>query len=480
LLQPKPFAVGGGWHLAQNRAEGEHISAYVLLYFTDLAYTNHSESTRLRPTKHAVDTSESTFAAKRLRAADPDNTDTESETDEEPAPPANALPAPPPPPAPAVATSAPPLNRGPPLTRTQPLTRVSTATTVLDTPLEGQPPRSSYLNDLLTHYGSIDKLLADSNLLCRPGHARLKAKTIERKIKRDIAKARSRVAEADKDPGMDEIDYEMHYEMHYEMERVPNELQQTSVPPSQRTYAGARSHLSTGTKPNDRLPSRAMADTPPPSRPTTERSSRSIRSRVDRTIDNLYSEVEAAEAALQAARAEARGRSCIRPRRAEPSTQPKTHSSQKAGASALPGKSRRLDPVATARADMVAFNKQCARENTASFVQSVTRQTERRARCDPVERQSHDLLSDDEEERTHAAASTKGKQPVSFRPPSFFVDFNICLHVGRSQKKAPCARLSGHSPTDSHSRQDPSICIRPHRRNLSDPRNFSALGRVDT
>jgi hypothetical protein len=63
---------------------------------------------------------------------------------------------------------------------------------------------------------------------------------------------------------------------------------------------------------------------------------------------------------------------------------------------------------------MVTFNKQCARESTTSFVQSVTRQTERRARCAPVERQPHDLLSDDEEELMHASATTKGKQPVSF------------------------------------------------------------------
>jgi hypothetical protein len=332
--------------------------------------------------------------------ADPDNTDTESETDEEPAPPATAPPAPPPPPpppAPTVATFAPPL------------TRTSTATTVLDHLLEGQPARSNSLDALLTQYGSIDKLLADSNLPRGPVHARLKAKLIEREIRRDIAEGRSKDVGPDEDRDMDEMDYRMDYQME---EGMPNLSQQTSVPPSQRTYAGARSHASTGAEANPGPPDRAMADTPPPDRPTTERSSRTIRSRVNRTIDNLY-----AEAAVQAARIEARSRSCIRPRRAEPFTQPKTHPPQQASASAVLGKSRRLDPVATARADMVAFNDQCARENTASFVQSVTRQTERRARCDPVERQPHDLLSDDEEERAHASATAKGKQPVSLDPP---------------------------------------------------------------
>jgi hypothetical protein len=66
---------------------------------------------------------------------------------------------------------------------------------------------------------------------------------------------------------------------------------------------------------------------------------------------------------------------------------------------------------------MVAFNEQCARENATSFVQSVTRQTRREGRCNPVERQPHDLLSDDEEERVHASATAKGKQPVSLDPP---------------------------------------------------------------
>ncbi|KAF8602242.1 hypothetical protein BDV93DRAFT_509480 [Ceratobasidium sp. AG-I] len=97
---------------------------------------------------------------------------------------------------------------------------------------------------------------------------------------------------------------------------------------------------------------------------------------------------------------------------------------------------RRTDPVGSARADMIDFNEACAQDEATSFVQSVTRQSERRARrAAPVSRPLHELLDDDEEELTQAEAFAKKKWPY---PKS--------SSRGRVRKPKPLARdVSGVS-----------------------------------
>jgi hypothetical protein len=78
------------------------------------------------------------------------------------------------------------------------------------------------------------------------------------------------------------------------------------------------------------------------------------------------------------------------------------------------GGPRRLDPVSAARSDMLAFNRAVAEGEAASFVESVTRQSERTARCaPPLSRPSDGLLEDDEEMLAQAEAYAKSKWPVS-------------------------------------------------------------------
>jgi hypothetical protein len=117
------------------------------------------------------------------------------------------------------------------------------------------------------------------------------------------------------------------------------------------------------------------------------------------------------------------------PRHAKPPTQLRTHLHQQASASALLSELHCLNPVITARADMVAFNKQCTRENATSFVQSITWQTRHKGCCDLEEQQPHNLLSNDEEEHWHASATATGKQPVSLEPPTplTLLNYNILM-----------------------------------------------------
>ncbi|KAG9092978.1 hypothetical protein FRC06_011722 [Ceratobasidium sp. 370] len=90
-------------------------------------------ATVLRPAKRSVDPAD-VATVQRMRLADPDNTDTEPESDAEPV---LASTGPPPtPPAPPAVCAEPP---------TATITGQSTATTLPETPLEGQSTGSLFL-----------------------------------------------------------------------------------------------------------------------------------------------------------------------------------------------------------------------------------------------------------------------------------------------------------------------------------------------
>ncbi|KAB5588160.1 hypothetical protein CTheo_8399 [Ceratobasidium theobromae] len=80
---------------------------------------------------------------------------------------------------------------------------------------------------------------------------------------------------------------------------------------------------------------------------------------------------------------------------------------------------RPLDPMSTARADMIAFNEAVARGNATSLVESVTRQSNRQAcREPPASRQLNELLDDDEEMIAQAEAYAQKKWPPLARDVS--------------------------------------------------------------
>ncbi|KAG8726439.1 hypothetical protein FRC10_007121, partial [Ceratobasidium sp. 414] len=198
-------------------------------------------------------------------------------------------------------------------------------------------------------------------------------------------------------------------------EETREEMQQAQAPPI--TYAGYRSHIS---PPDDT----SVPRTPPPTRanspPPAQRQSRQPRAPPNLVLAHLERAqmVDAVHDMIRASRAEAM--SCSRIRRAEPSAPPKTTTQGSSSAAGTSGKksSHRLEPVAAARTDMVEFNKCCACDNATSFVQSVTRQNERRGRCalrEGEERFEHELLPDNEEDLAHDEAVRQGKQPTSGR-----------------------------------------------------------------
>jgi hypothetical protein len=81
-----------------------------------------------------------------------------------------------------------------------------------------------------------------------------------------------------------------------------------------------------------------------------------------------------------------------------------------------------MDPVSAARTDMLAFSQAMAQGEATSLVQSVTRESERTARCAPPEsRPSDELLDDDEEMLVQAEAFAKLRWPVSFNIVLYFI-----------------------------------------------------------
>ncbi|QRV72595.1 hypothetical protein RhiJN_14949 [Ceratobasidium sp. AG-Ba] len=378
-------------------------------------------------------------SAKRVRTSNPNDTATESESDKEPAVMVNSNGSPPPPPPP------PPLRAELPHRPLATLERESTATTVLDAPLEGQPPQTSpSLSDEPSRFPSLPNLLSNILPPRGPVHARLKRKVVEREYARDLEMARQ---EAPPAPTTQDPDVEMSDLREDDQTSAPppspvepsppphpvpppslvkptapaeSQSSEPAAPRVQRTYAGDRTHAGPGN------------DGPAPDgeeAPRDARKSRQTRSVLDYLHESMYLDnSRPTRKSIKAARIEARARARLLSQRAEPSSLPSRSfngptPSYSQSTSRPQQPSRRTGPVAAADADLAAFNERCARDNAPSFVESVTRQTSRQARIELLEpRVRTELLADEEEDIAHAEAVKEGKQP------------------NRGRKKKPLAR----------------------------------------
>ncbi|KAG9084998.1 hypothetical protein FRC06_003774, partial [Ceratobasidium sp. 370] len=389
VLPPTPITVGGGWHRANEPAPGPVLVP---------------QATASWPAKRSIDTADGAMV-KRMRHADPNNTDTESESDEEPT---FASTGPHPPPAPP----APPAIRAEPLQPlTATLTRQSTSTTVPETPLEGQSTGSPSLGGpSVSCFPPLPRLMSPLNVPCGPVHARLQTKVAARNCLADLA-----AVALGEDVEMGERETQEETQEETREETPWQEIRQAQAPPI--TYAGYRSHIdSPDGIPVPRAPPPTRASSPAPAQHQLKRP-RAPSNSVLAHLGRLQM-ADAVGDMIRAGRAEAMSRSRIR--RIEPSAPPKTTTQQLSSTAATSNKSssRRLEPVAAARTDMVEFNKRCARDNVTSFVQSVTRQNERKGRCalrEGEERLRHELLPDNEEDLAHDDALRQGKQPTGGR-----------------------------------------------------------------
>jgi hypothetical protein len=293
---------------------------------------------------------------KRQRTAAPvENTDTEPESDDWP------IPHPAPAQLRAAASSSP-----------DPLPRAGTeATPTQPSAPTAAPSRSHSLGGSLSHYGSPRLRYPDPDPPRNATHSRLRATLRLREL------ANMEIDDPDDSslPGA-------------QLQREPGPQTQTRRLPDARTYGGSRSHMGSGSQLEgiSQSSSRHSNNPGPQSRPRSD------------------------------ARSDARAQVFARSRaRAQPGarSQPSTHSRGER----RPRESgqRRLDPVSQARADMVDFNRKHAQEHTNSLIQSITRRTERTARCTTAgPRLPQDLLDDDEEAYSHAAAMASGSHPVRF------------------------------------------------------------------
>ncbi|KAG9090046.1 hypothetical protein FRC06_001242, partial [Ceratobasidium sp. 370] len=366
VLPPTPITVGGGWHRANEPVPGP---------------VPVPPATASRPAKQSIDTADAAMV-KRMRHADLNNTNTESESDEEPIFTSTGPRPPPAPPAP------PAIRAEPSQPPTATLTRQSTSTTVPETPLEGQSTGSPSLGV----------------------HARLQTKVAARNCLVDLAAvALGKDVEMVKRGTREETQEETQEETPWQ------EIRQAQAPPI--TYAGYRSHIdSPDDIPVPRAPPPTRASSPAPAQRQPKQPcapSNSVLAHLER-----LQMANAVRDMIRAGRAEAMSRSRIR--RIEPSAPPKTTTQQLSSTAATSNKnsSRRLEPVAAARTDMVEFNERCAHDNITSFVQSVTRQNERKGRCalqEGEEQLQHELLPDNEEDLAHDEALRQGKQPTGGR-----------------------------------------------------------------
>ncbi|KAG9094155.1 hypothetical protein FRC06_011110 [Ceratobasidium sp. 370] len=369
VLPPTSLAVGGGWHRENQPAQAPQATVSL-------------------PAKRSIDTA-NMAVVKRMRVADPDNTDTEPESDEEPVLTSTGPRPPPAPPAPpAVHADIPePLNAT--------LSCQSTATTVPETPLEGQSTGSPSLGDpSMPHFPPLPQLLPPvMNVPRGPAHARLQTRVTARNCLMDLATAA----------------------LGEDVEMRDPELQETQ--PARAlpiTYAGYRSHA-------DPQGGASVPHTPPPTRASSPTPAQGQSRRPHAPSNSVLAHLERFQMAdavrdmIRASRNATMARSRIR--RVEPSAPPKT-TSQQSSSTAGKSSSRRLEPVAAARADMAEFNRRCGRDNVTSLVQSATRQNEHRGRCTAREgepRLQHVLLPDNEQELAHEEATRQGKHPTGGR-----------------------------------------------------------------
>ncbi|KAG9087049.1 hypothetical protein FRC06_002757 [Ceratobasidium sp. 370] len=114
-----------------------------------------------------------------------------------------------------------------------------------------------------------------------------------------------------------------------------------------------------------------------------------------------------------------------------PQTQPQPGVTADAPGARTQG-TRRLDPISAARTNMINFNKAVAQGSATGFIESVTRHSERTARCPPpASRPADGLLEDDEEMLAKAEAFAQSKWPSS------------PLSRGRNRKKPLVCDVSG-------------------------------------
>ncbi|KAG9078908.1 hypothetical protein FRC06_008110, partial [Ceratobasidium sp. 370] len=384
VLAPTPIAVGGSWH-HDNQP-------------TPVAAPAMSS----RPAKRLVDMAD-TATIKRMHVADPDNTDTESESDPEPV---LASTGPHPPPAPP----APPAVHAELMELPNTLTRQSTSTTVPETPLEGQTTSSPSLGSPSAPcFPPLPQPLSPNTSVPRgPVHARLQARVMARDCLTELA-----MVALGEDVEMVDVGIPETREGTQQRTRkgARKETRKAQAP---ITYAGYRSHVSG-------MDNTSVPRTPPPTRanspPPAQRQPHQPRAPSNSVLAHLecVQMVDTVHDMIRASRTEAMARSRIR--RAKPSAPPKTVPQQSSSAAGRPGKksSCRLEPIAAARADTVEFNKRCVCNDATPFVESVTRQNERRGWCtlrEGEQRLQHELLPDNEEDLVHDEALRQGKQPT--------------------------------------------------------------------
>ncbi|QRV92933.1 hypothetical protein RhiJN_20951 [Ceratobasidium sp. AG-Ba] len=403
IVETRPLRVGRGWHRENEPMPGSQLGK--------------------RPSEDSIVHSSS----KRARGADPNDTATEPESDgdevmaDAPAPP----PGPPPPPVPTL-----PLQNGDSRAAATVLERQDTADTVIETPLEGQPPSSSQsLNGEPSRFSSLPELLpAFKPRLRGPAHARLR-RTLEER-------ANANKADRQQDSESDEALDRSHVIPSPPPPPPPSPVDTPtspttasrsalSAPRPPRTYAGARTHANEESQPipNGSEPSptqRLRSDL----RLARRSGSRSVLEYLTEPYERDSHLPTARE--MKAARAEMNARTRLFASCARPSALPKDSFSHqppiqtapcgRKKSSGGPQASRRLHPVAAARADMAAFDERCARKNGPTFVESVTQQTSRTPRCPaPLLRPLGDLLPDEEEALAQAEAIAAGTQPTGGR-----------------------------------------------------------------
>jgi hypothetical protein len=297
----------------------------------------------------------------------------------------------------------------------------------------GQPSRSQYGGPSTTTHPlpPIPTLLSPVR---GPVHARLRKKALERFF--DSADRDAEAAEADdpsptaqtndlgapaptedEDEDFDQLARANTDEVP-ETDFGPGSPAPTAAP--QRTYGGSRTHLPS--EPESTPAESDNEDEPDPDlQPNSSRltSAQLIQRERTRAVA-AKALAEARELTSQRQRSRLFAEATSAPI-ARPQARPPPGTSGDALGGRMRG-TRRVDPVGAARADMIRFNEACAREEATSFVQSVTRESERRGRCAPLSsRLLHDLLDDEEEQLARAEAFAKKKWPVSPFHRTYFV-----------------------------------------------------------
>ncbi|QRV79822.1 hypothetical protein RhiJN_07837 [Ceratobasidium sp. AG-Ba] len=379
-------------------------------------------------------------SVKRIRTRDPNDTATESESDDEPVVATNQSGSPPRPPPPAPTLS--PEASQPP---TAVLERERAAATVLEVPLEGQPPSTSpSLGGQPSHLPTLPNFLSNVIPIRGPIHERLKRKVLARDYEGDVVMRDASPSPVEqRDESSDAQATSAPPPSSSPVSPLPPQpapppspvepTPSTHIPTSRvkRTYGRDRTHAG----PGDKAPAPDRPDSPttvePPARHRSS-ASRSILELVEEESNSRGG--RPSRSTMKAARAEARararlwapalGRTNEKPsgRGTAPFSAGSQSQSQSRSRTQLKSQSqirnrsqkstRPLHPAAAAEADLAAFNERCARNNAPSFVESVTRQTSRAPRVAiSGPRDLNELLSDHDEDYAHAEALQEGKQP---------------------------------------------------------------------